>query len=70
MHVQDDLNLHILSMFKGTFSLDTAHMIKGPILPDLVHVALTLHGCSVFQMYASSTLVLLCHDAQWILDGK
>ena len=26
-HVQDDLNLHILHMYKGTFSLDAAHYV-------------------------------------------
>ena len=26
VHVQDDLNLHFLQMFKGTFPLDTAHL--------------------------------------------
>ena len=26
MHVQDDLNLHILHMLKGTFSLDVANL--------------------------------------------
>ena len=34
VHVQDDLNLHILRMFEGTFSLDTAQMMcegKGPL---------------------------------------
>ena len=25
-HVQDDMNPHILRMFDGTFSLDTAHI--------------------------------------------
>ena len=25
-HAQDDLNLHILFMFKGTFLLDAAHL--------------------------------------------
>ena len=28
VHVQDDLNLHILRMFEGNFSLDAAHIIK------------------------------------------
>ena len=34
-HVQDDLNLHIVYMFEGTFLLDTAHMcaIKTNIIP-------------------------------------
>ena len=27
MHAQEDLNLHILSMFEGTFLLDAADMI-------------------------------------------
>ena len=26
-HVQDDLNLHILRMFEGTFWLNDAHMV-------------------------------------------
>ena len=26
MHLQDDLNLHILCMFEGTFLFDTAHV--------------------------------------------
>ena len=26
MHTQDDLNLRVLLMFKGTFSLDSVHM--------------------------------------------
>ena len=27
VHAQDDLNLHILHMFKGTSSLDMAHIV-------------------------------------------
>ena len=37
MHAQDDLNLCILRMFEGTFSLDAAHMVKR-ILNDLITV--------------------------------
>ena len=29
-HTQDDLNLHILCMFKGTFSLDAALLLLSP----------------------------------------
>ena len=41
MHVQDDLNLCILCMFKGIFSLVVAHiMMKGRIL----HVGVLFAG--------------------------
>ena len=38
VHAQDNLNLHILHMFKGTFSLDVAHIIYTFIF-GLVNIA-------------------------------
>ena len=39
-HAEDDLNLRILRMFKGTFSLDTAQLvnnIKALLIQSLVY---------------------------------
>ena len=36
MHVQDDLNLHILHMLEGTFSLDVAQMTLVKAFPTFV----------------------------------
>ena len=34
MHAQDDLNPHILGIFKDTFTLNRAHMVMAAILDD------------------------------------
>ena len=69
VHVQDDLNLHILHIFKGTFSLEKAYMFHliyllsfsnlGPIVQSVISLTSSLRVISLTVLVDSIYNILI-----------
>ena len=76
-HVQDDVNPHILRMFRGTFLLDDAQVmlkhnieVPGPTLPDYVQNGMHLCRKSLFLFPPSSIPIPDIQQVSQILTNK